>query len=135
MKWMFTVGLFIFFNYSFGQSKGNLSGWVIDKNTQKPIAGVTIKLVNSIYSTSTDSLGNFQFKAIPTGQYQIKFTSLGSLPLTLFNFIVSTGNENSTTVELIPLDIVLKEVTVGGNKKTVLSASLETHLSVQRLTA
>ena len=135
MKWMFTVGLFIFFNYSFGQSKGNLSGWVIDKNTQKPIAGVTIKLVNSIYSTSTDSLGNFQFKAIPTGQYQIKFTSLGSLPLTLFNFIVSTGNENSTTVELIPLDIVLKEVTVGGNKKTVRAASLETPLSVQRLTA
>ena len=132
---MFTVGLFILFNYSFGQSKGNFSGWVIDKNTQKPIAGVTIKLVNSIYSTSTDSLGYFQFKAIPTGQYQIKFTSLGSLPLTLFNFIVSTGNENSTTVELIPLDIVLKEVTVGGNKKTVRAASLETPLSVQRLTA
>jgi len=135
MRWIFTLGLFIFFNYSFGQTKGNLSGWVIDKNTQKPIAGVTVQLVNSPYSTATDSAGNFQFRSIPTGQYQLKFTSLGSLPLTLFNIIVSTGNENTTTVELTPTDIILKEVQVGGNKKTVRAATLETPLSVQRLTA
>ena len=78
MRWIFTIGLIILFNYSFGQTKGNLSGWVVDKNTQKPIAGVTVKLFNSPYSTSTDSAGNFQFRSIPTGQYQLKFTSLGS---------------------------------------------------------
>jgi len=135
MRWICTISLLIFFNYSFGQTKGNLSGWVIDKNTQKPIAGVTVQLVNSPYSTATDSAGNFQFRSIPTGQYQLKFTSLGSLPLTLYNIIVSTGNENSTTVELTASAILLKEVQVGGNKKTVRAATLETPLSVQRLTA
>jgi len=135
MKWLFTIVLICFITHVYAQSKGNLSGWVVDKYTQKPIAGVTVQLINSPYSTATDSIGNFQFKAIPTGQYQLKFTSLGSLPLTVFNFIVSTGNENTTTVELTPLDVVLKEVVVGRIKKTVRAATLETPLSVQRLTA
>jgi hypothetical protein len=135
MKWLFTIGLFFILAEVSAQSKGNLSGWVIDKNTQKPIAGVSVKLVNTIYSTFTDTTGKYNFKAIPTGQYQIKFTSLGSAPLTLFNVIVSTGNETNNTIELITESVQLTTVQVGSNKKTVRVATLETPLSVQRLTA
>ena len=135
MKWLFKIGLFFILAEVSAQSKGNLSGWVIDKNTQKPIAGVSVKLVNTIYSTFTDTTGKYNFKAIPTGQYQIKFTSLGSAPLTLFNVIVSTGNETNNTIELITESVQLTTVQVGSNKKTVRVATLETPLSVQRLTA
>lgn len=119
----------------FGQTKGNLSGWIVDKNTQKPIVGASVKLVNTKFSTTSDTTGHFVFKGIPTGQYQINIISLGSLPYTLFNVIVTTGNEVSSTIELLPSDIQLKTVIVGSTKKTVRSATLETPLSVQRLTA
>ena len=133
-----TVLLFFilfFTQFAIGQTKGNLSGWIIDKNTQKPIVGASVKLVNTPYNTTSDTLGHYAFKGIPTGQYQISITSLGSIPYTLFNVIVTTGNEVSNTIELLSSDVQLKTVTVGSLKKTVRSATLETPLSVQRLTA
>jgi hypothetical protein len=136
MKGIFLTGcLLIFTTMLFGQNKGNLSGWVVDKNTQFPIAGVSVKVLNTPYSTITDSNGKYVIKSIPTGQYQIKFISIGSYPLTLFNVIVSSGNEISNTIELIPESFQLAEVRVGGNRKTARAASLETPLSVQRLTS
>jgi len=29
------------------QTNGNLSGWIVDKNTQKPIEGANVQLVNT----------------------------------------------------------------------------------------
>ena len=127
--------LSLFFGLSiFAQNKGNISGWVVDKNTQFPLAGVSVKIVNTPYSAVTDSNGKYSIKSIPTGQYQIKFNSIGFYPLTLFNVIVSSGNEISNTIELLPETFQLAEVRVGGNRKTVRAATLETPLSVQRLT-
>jgi hypothetical protein len=117
------------------QTKGSLSGWIVNKNTQTPIAGVTVKVLNTSFSTVSDSLGRYQLTNIPTGQYQVVFTSLGSIPYTLYNVVVSSGNETINTIELLPQEVTLKEVLVGGNRKTVRAATLETPLSVQKLTA
>ncbi len=122
-------------NKIFSQSIGTISGWVVNKNTQNPISGVSVQLVNTKFSTISDSLGRYTIKGIPTGQYQISFISIGSLPYFQYNVIVSSGSQTSNTIELIPQDIILKEVTVGSLKKTVRAATLETPLSVQRLTA
>ena len=88
MKGIFLAGCLFFCVFGFTQNKGSLSGWVVDKNTQFPIAGVSVKVLNTPYSTVTDSNGKYVIKSIPTGQYQIKFISIGSYPLTLFNVIV-----------------------------------------------
>ena len=117
------------------QTKGSISGWIVNKNTQTPIAGVTVKVLNTSFSTVSDSLGRYQLTNIPTGQYQVIFTSLGSIPYTLYNVVVSSGNETINTIELLPQEVTLKEVLVGGNRKTVRAATLETPLSVQKLTA
>ena len=117
------------------QTKGTISGWIVNKNTQNPIAGVTIKVLNTPFSTISDSLGNYRLNDIPTGQYQVFFTSLGSIPYTLYNVVVSSGNETINTIELLPQEVTLKEVLIGGNRRTVRAASLETPLSVQKLTA
>lgn len=135
MKGIFLSISLFFCVFGFAQNKGNLSGWVVDKNTQFPIAGVSVKVLNTPYSTVTDSNGKYVIKSIPTGQYQIKFVSIGSYPLTLFNVIVTSGNEQNNTIELISESFQLAEVRVGGNRKTVRAASLETPLSVQRLTS
>jgi len=91
MKGILLAGCLFLSAIGFAQNKGNLSGWVVDKNTQFPIAGVSVKVLNTPYSTVTDSNGKYVIKSIPTGQYQLKFISIGSYPLTLFNVIVSSG--------------------------------------------
>ncbi len=120
---------------SFAQQSGSLIGEVLDKNTQKPIGGAVVKLINTKFVTTTDSLGKYNFKSIPTGQYQLTVNSYGSIAYTLYNVIVSSGNITSNSIELIPQEFTLKVVTVGNVKKSVRAATLETPLSIQKLTA
>jgi hypothetical protein len=120
---------------NYAQSKGNLVGEVIDKNTQKPIYGASVQLVNTKYATQTDSLGKYIFKGIPTGQYHVLINSIGSIPYHLYNVIVGSGNINYVTAELTVQETVLKDVIVGNVRKTVRAATLETPLSIQKLTA
>jgi outer membrane receptor for ferrienterochelin and colicin len=117
------------------QTNGKLSGWIVDKNTQKPIEGASIQLVNTKYKTISDAKGYYSFKNIPTGQYQVDFTSIGSIPFSLFNVVVTVGNEITNTIELVPTELQLKEVQVSTTRRTVRTATLETPLSVQKLTA
>ncbi len=135
MRLFYIIGLFILPFSVLAQSKGNLAGEILDKNTQKPISGATVTIVNTKWVTSTDTMGKFTFKSIPTGQYHVLINSLGSVPYHLYNVIVGSGNINYLTAELIPQENVLKEVMVGNIKKTVRAATLETPLSIQKLTA
>ena len=136
MRIFYTIGLVLFLQIvTNAQSVGNLAGEVVDKNTQTPIIGAKIQLVNTKYLTTTDSLGKYSFKGIPTGQYQILINSLGSIPLNLYNVIVTSGNISYSTSELLQEAVTLKEVTVGNVRKTVRAATLETPLSIQKLTA
>ena len=60
---------------------------------------------------------------------------MGYKTFTLFNIVINSGNENSYTIELEHNAASLTEVIVKTNKRTVRAASLETPLSVQRLTS
>ena len=136
MRIFYMIGLVLFLQIvTNAQSVGNLAGEVVDKNTQIPIFGAKIQLVNTKYLTTTDSLGKYSFKGIPTGQYQLLINSLGSIPVKIYNVIVSSGNISYATSELLPEAVTLKEVTVGNVRKTVRAATLETPLSIQKLTA
>jgi hypothetical protein len=75
MKYLFTIGLLLIEFTLSAQSMGNLTGWLLEKNTQNPIVGVNVKLVNTTYTTFTDTSGKYIFKAIPPGKYQVKFNS------------------------------------------------------------
>lgn len=115
------------------QNIGSVSGVVINKLEQKPIANVNISLGNK--KLVADSLGKFRFNQIPTGSYTLRFSAIGFNEFVLFNILVSSGNENNLNIEMEPAITELKAVTVtSGSKRTAKAASLETPLSVQRLT-
>jgi hypothetical protein len=136
MRIIYIIGLFIFLPFiGFSQTKGNLAGEVLDKNTQKPISGASIQIVNAKFATISDSIGKFTIKGIPTGQYHIIINYVGSIPYHLYNVAINTGNINYITAELLPMEITFKEVIVGNVKKSVRAATLETPLSIQKLTA
>jgi outer membrane receptor for ferrienterochelin and colicin len=115
------------------QNTGSVSGLVINKSEQQPIASVNISLGNR--KIIADSLGKFRFNQIPTGSYTLRFSAIGFNEVVLFNILVSSGNENNLNIEMEPAITELKSVTVtSGSKRTAKAASLETPLSVQRLT-
>ena len=115
------------------QNTGSISGIIINKTEQKPISGVTVSLGNK--KTISDSTGKFRIRQIPTGSYNIRISSSGYNDFTIFNTLINSGNENNISIELEPLITELKSVTVtSSSRKTAKAVTLETPLSVQRLT-
>ncbi len=125
----------IFYTTLSAQTTGKISGLVVDKQTQKPMDLVSITITGTSYGTKTDSAGNFRLNAIRVGTYNLEISYVGYKKQTLYNIIVTTGNENTFTVELEQAGSSLNDVIVKANKKTVKAASLENPLSVQRLTS
>ena len=131
----FLIGLsFMFTSFATAQNTGRISGVVIDRSTQKPLANVTVML-GTKNAALTDTKGVFRITGIALQTYQLRFESVGYQTKSLFNIIVTAGNENTLAVELESAVDVLKEVVVKTNRRTAKAATLETPLSVQRLTA
>lgn len=116
------------------QGLGSVAGTITDKNYLLPVAGATVRIEGTNLATSTDSLGRFRIAGIPPKTYTIKVSSVGFSELILYNMVVTVGNELNLTLQLETLVTKLAEVTVSSGRKTAIAASLETPLSVQKLT-
>lgn len=114
--------------------QGSLSGTLIDKNTLRPIMGAGVLLNPSNLATITDSAGIFRFSGLVPGSYNITITSLGYKVVSLNNVLITNGNINVITLEAEPTASSLAEVTVSGRRATARAASIETPLSVQKMT-
>lgn len=120
---------------SMAQSTGVVGGSAIDKVTQKPVMGASVQVMGTSIAVLTDSLGQFRLSGIRVGTYRVEISALGYLKKTLFNVPVTSGNENNFVVELEPQATTLQGVTVvSASRKSARAATLETPLSVQRLT-
>ena len=116
------------------QNNGSISGKIINILTQKPVPNTNIVLEGTAKGAVADSNGLFRITGIELRTYNIIFTTIGYKPETLYNIAINSGNENNVNVELEPEASGLTEVVVRANKRTVRAATLETPLSVQRLT-
>ena len=126
--------MLICFTPSFAQQTGSIAGVVVDKATQAPLIKVSVKLVGANSGTVTDSLGRFRLGGIPVKTYNIEFSLVGFSNQSLYNIVVTSGNEQTYRVELEAAAKELNTVTVTANRRTARAATLETPLSVQRLT-
>lgn len=117
------------------QTSGRISGTVLDKSTQKALPDVSVTLEGTNKGVISDSNGVFRITGIDLKTYNIEFSLIGYKKQTLFNVIINAGNENNFNIELEPSASALTEVVVKTNKRTVKAATLETPLSVQRLTS
>lgn len=128
---LFSVYIHLF---SVAQPLGSLSGKVLDKNLQSPLELVNIQLDNTSTGTTTDINGNFRLENIPVGTHNFIFSYLGYKTYTVYNVVITSGNENTYTIELEEDVSTLTEVVVKGTNRTVKAASIETPLSIQRVT-
>jgi hypothetical protein len=136
MKNRILVSLFSLLAFqAIAQNTGTISGVIVNKQNQQPISNASISIGNNQQGVITDSLGRFRKSGIPNGSVNLKVTAVGYNAFQLFNVLITSGNENNLVMELEPMVTELKAVTVNsGSRKTAKAATLETPLSVQRLT-
>jgi outer membrane receptor for ferrienterochelin and colicin len=120
--------------YSLAQNRGSISGIISDKNDQKPVAGATVLLNPGNKGAISSENGVFRFSEIEPGTYSLSVSNVGYQTATIANLVITSGNENTLTIELEPEPKALQLVTITGRRNSVRAASLENPLSVQRLT-
>jgi len=125
----------LFFSFeSMSQATSAISGVVVNKNSQAALPGISIQLTPGGKSTISDSLGNFRIAGIIPGAYAISFSGIGFQPKTISNLVVTSGNEVTLQVELEPQASQLNTIVVSGRKNSARVATIESPLSIQRLT-
>ena len=127
------VFLFLFTSYlTMAQNGGQLSGRILDQQTQLPIQGVTVLLEGTTMGVATNEEGYFSFRDVPTRTYNLVISHLGYQSQTVYNIIIKTFGTP-------PLQILLKESSNELDEIVVFQSpfrtSVETPLSTQTFSA
>ena len=133
-KIIFSFYFFFSIFSAFSQKIGSISGKVRDKSSQEELPFVNLQLSGSNKGATTDESGNFRISNIPVGSYNLVVSYVGYKPFTLYNIVVNTGNENNYVIELEADVATLDAVEVKAKNQTAVTATIETPLSVQKLT-
>ena len=93
-----------------------LTGFVIDSETSKPVVNAVIQILNSDYVTTSRDDGTFQFISIEEGTYQLKVTHL-SYQEKLIQVDLQEFKSHQLVIYLLPRAINLSPVVVTGEAK------------------
>ncbi len=79
---------------------GTITGVVIDRQTQSPIPGATVRVVGTTRGAAANAGGEFRIEGLPVGSYQLEVTSIGFEPAILSDIVVTSARPQSVRVEL-----------------------------------
>lgn len=82
------------------QTTCSLTGIVVDSATGAPIPGATVSLANSGCATVSDHSGNFQFRSLPPGAYQLEATVVGYHSRVVDDLEIKAGVTLSITIRI-----------------------------------
>ncbi|HBX52765.1 MAG: hypothetical protein A2275_08925 [Bacteroidetes bacterium RIFOXYA12_FULL_35_11] len=122
MNIFFSISFFlIFFNlYAQDVFRQTIRGQVLDKNSQQPLAGVNVVLLNTnpLTGTTTDENGFYKLQNIPVGKFNISYSFIGYHTVVLPNVALSSAKEMLLKIEMEEQVVMTGEVVVkSGNRK------------------
>lgn len=118
------------FDVTYGQSTGEISGFVRDARTEEPLIGVTVRLEDSTLGSITDVNGFYTIKNIPTQSYNITASYVGYQSSTRYNVVIRSGGNPNINFTLQEAVDELSEVVI---QASPFEKRLETPNSIQRL--
>ncbi|MFN4079327.1 MAG: TonB-dependent receptor [Saprospiraceae bacterium] len=95
-----------------------LRGIVIDRQSEMPLAGATVQLLDpsapsqAIGGAVTDADGRFVLRDVPAGRQTLRITYLGYEPLTAPNILVTAGKEATLDLRMQESIVAVGEVVV-----------------------
>lgn len=93
-----------------------VKGTVLDKASEKPLAGVSVTVAGLSTGVTTDSAGNYTLVNVPVGRQRISFTSVGYKPVSIPEVLVTGGKQVILDVSLEESIRTLNEVSVTAPK-------------------
>ncbi|NWG29416.1 MAG: TonB-dependent receptor [Ignavibacteriaceae bacterium] len=99
--------------------KSDLSGFIIDSETSKPVGNAVIQILNTDFYTTSKDDGSFQLLSIEENIYQLKVTHL-SYQEKLLQIDLGPETIQNLIIYLIPRAINLSPVVVTGEAKPTL---------------
>lgn len=94
------------------QTTQTVRGQVVDKETQIPLIGATLQIVQFNTGTTTDTNGNFRFLRVPTGRITLQISYLGYETRHIAELEVNSGKEFVLQIELKEDTQTLNEVVI-----------------------
>lgn len=114
---MYVIGLVLSGYLVSAQSNyQTVKGTVLDKVSEKPLAGATVKIESMAISAVTDANGFFSLKNVPSGRISLSITYSGYQTATIPEILVTTGKEVVVDVGLEQNIASLNEVVIKGTK-------------------
>ncbi len=106
--------LCITITYITNAQTGIIKGAIIDKQSETPLVGATIELLNVAQSNGvvTDIDGYFSIDAVPVGRQTIRVSFIGFETVTLPNIVVTSGKDAVVNVSLVEAFDQLDEVII-----------------------
>ncbi len=103
LRIIFLLPVFVFIhNPLYGQYYQTIKGRVVDLNTEAPLAGANVLLLDSamVTGTITGEDGNFHLSNVPVGRQGIKVSYVGYNTVIIKNLYVLSGKETDIDVKL-----------------------------------
>jgi hypothetical protein len=93
-----------------------LRGTIVDADTRQPLAGATLRLLDTEYGAVADSLGRFRLERVPVGRYQAEASYVGYERLLLPEVLLESGKEAVFKLELRAVAAQLSDVEVRASR-------------------
>ncbi len=126
----------LFFICSFflvtAQNTGALSGTVTDKNTEETLIGATVLIDGTDIGAVTELDGSFRIEDIPVGSYNISVSFLGYQSITIYNIVITSGNDNIINFKLEDESITIEGAVITVDRSISITTA-ENPNSIQRL--
>src|SRR5687767_9165745 len=111
MAWM-VIDLFSAMQLQAQHNTQTVKGVVIDKASEKPLAGVSVTVAGLSMGVTTDSSGSYRLANVPVGRQKIAFSSVGFKSVSIPEILITIGKEVILDVSLEESIRTLNEVSV-----------------------
>jgi outer membrane receptor for ferrienterochelin and colicin len=91
---------------------GIIKGRILDYETQKPMAGVSVSIKDTDWSVQSDASGTYEFPEIPVGYYVVAFELEGYYTDTRTDVMVKPGRATFVNVTMLAVRSITEEVRV-----------------------
>ena len=91
---------------------GEIKGRILDYETQKPLAGVKVEIMDRDWKTQSDEAGYYVLPKVPVGHYVLSFQMEGYYSDTRTDVIIRSSRITFVNVELLRVRSIQVEVSV-----------------------
>ena len=108
-KTLFILFIFGMLSTLFAGTTGKLAGFIKDKATGEPLAGVNVVIQGSFMGGAADTEGQYFVISIPVGVYTVEYSMVGYHTETIKNVEISADLTTKLDISLTPQTIEMSE--------------------------